>query len=60
MTEGPRSSETGDDSGREYEREPTPRIPRWVKLVGIILAILVLVVVIGLLVLGGGHGPRAH
>ena len=58
MDERPPSPDTGDDSGTEYNREATSRIPRWVKLVGIALAVVVLLAVVWLLI-GGGHGPPA-
>ncbi|MEV0768540.1 hypothetical protein [Nocardia salmonicida] len=46
--------------------EPTPRprptshTPRWVKVTGVVIAILVALLVIGLLVGGGEHGPGRH
>ena len=60
MIDRPRSPKTGDDSGMEYDRESSTDIPRRVKVVGIILAIVALLVVVVLLVGGGGHGPRRH
>jgi hypothetical protein len=63
MTDRPRSPKPGDDSGMEYDRESTTGTPRWVKVVGIILAVVALLVVVMLLVGGGGggeHGPRRH
>jgi hypothetical protein len=60
MTDRPRSPEPGDDSGMVYDREPTTGIPRRVKVVGIVLAVVALVVVVVLLVGGGGHGPQRH
>ena len=35
-----------------------PAAPRWVKLFGIV--VLVLVVLLAVLVLSGGHGPAQH
>ncbi|MFF5035564.1 hypothetical protein [Nocardia salmonicida] len=46
--------------------EPTSRprpaspTPRWVKVTGVVIAILVALLVIGLLVGGGEHGPGRH
>lgn len=71
MTDPPRSPKTGDDSagddsGMVYDRESTTGIPRWVKVVGIILVVAALLVVVVLLVGGGGgggggdHGPGRH
>jgi hypothetical protein len=49
----------GDDTGMESDRESTVGAPRWVSVVGIIIAIgLVLLVV--LLHLTGVIGPGAH
>ncbi len=43
------------------EREPNGGLPRWIKVLGIIVLALVLVLLIGLHVIGGGmrglHGP---
>jgi hypothetical protein len=61
-----RPPETGvGDSDVDYEREPAQRLPRWVKVVGIVVAVVIVLVVIMVLVLpagsdGGGHGPRRH
>jgi hypothetical protein len=61
MTDPPRSPKPGDDSGMVYDRESAAGIPRWVKVVGIIVIVLALLVVVMLLVGGGGgHGPRRH
>ncbi len=59
MTDQPGQPEPGDDPGMPYDREPTGGIPRWVKVVAIVVAVLALLVVTMLLV-GGGHGPRRH
>ena len=46
-------------SGTDYEAESG--VPRWVKLIGILLAVVVLLVVVMVLVGGGdGHGPSRH
>lgn len=61
MTDRPRSPETGDDGGMAYDRESTTGIPRWMRVVGIILAVVALLFVAVLL--GGGvgdHGPSRH
>jgi hypothetical protein len=60
MTDRPRSPKPGDDSGMVYDRESTAGVPRWVKVVGIVLAVVALVFVVVLLVGGGDHGPRRH
>lgn len=43
----------------EYDLQSPPRIPRWVKLFGIIA--LVLLLLVGAILLSGGeHGPGRH
>jgi hypothetical protein len=42
------------------DRGSHPGMPRWVKVAGIILAVLVLLLIVVLLISGGGHGPRRH
>ena len=37
-----------------------PRMPRWVMVSLILVALLVLLVVIAMLIAGGGHGPSRH
>lgn len=44
----------------DYNTE-TPRLPRWVKLAGLTIAILAILGVLIMLFLGGGeHGPSRH
>lgn len=45
--------------GMEPDREPTG-IPRWLKVLGIVLGVLALLAVAMLLIDGGGHGPARH
>ena len=59
MTDQPRRPDAGDDNGVRYDDESSTGIPRWVRVVGIILAVAALLVVI-VLIAGGGHGPRRH
>ncbi len=47
-------TEMGLDSGS------TTGTPRWVKVFGIVLAIIVLLVVLMMLLSGGKHGPGRH
>jgi hypothetical protein len=56
----PRDRDTREDAGVSADRGSPPGMPRWVKLSGIIVAVLVLLVVIVMLIAGGGHGPRRH
>lgn len=65
MAELPSTTDGGDNTGAETRRK-YPGTPRWVKVSGTIVIIVVLVVV-GLLLLGpdqfgpgGGHGPGRH
>jgi hypothetical protein len=54
--------EIGDGTGVGPDLESRPGMPRWVKVSGIIVVVLVLLVVILALtgVLGGQHGPGRH
>lgn len=55
------SPDTSDDTGAGPDRESLPTTPRWVKVVGV--ALLILVLVIGVLasgIAGGEHGPSRH
>jgi hypothetical protein len=59
MADPPRSPDTGDHPDVAPDRGSTTGTPRWVKVFGIIAAVLVLLVVIMLLT-GGNHGPSRH
>lgn len=52
MTERPESSGT--------DAEQPPGVPRWLKVSGLVVGVVVLLVVLGMLVLGGDHGPGRH
>jgi hypothetical protein len=60
MADPPRSTDTGDHPDAGPGRGPTTSTPRWVKVFGIITAVLVLLVVIMLVAGGGRHGPSRH
>jgi hypothetical protein len=61
MTDPSDRRETGDDNAMGYDGESSSGIPRWMKVTGIILAVLALLVVVVMLAVGGGgHGPRRH
>jgi hypothetical protein len=49
-----------DPAGLGADRASPPRMPRWVKLSLILVAVLVLLVVVAMLIAGGGHGPGRH
>jgi hypothetical protein len=59
MADPPRARDPGEDADLAPERGSPPPMPRWVKVSGIIVAVLVLLLVVVLLV-AGGHGPRRH
>lgn len=44
----------------EPSPEPTPGMPRWVKVFGIVAAVVVLALVIVFIASGGEHGPGRH
>jgi len=58
MADPPRSPDTGGDTGVGPDRGEG--MPRWVKVLGIIVAVVVLLIVIVMLLPGGGHGPSRH
>jgi hypothetical protein len=55
----PRSSDIGD-TGSEARRGSPPPMPRWVKVVGLVILVAALVLVALLLLVGGEHGPARH
>ena len=68
MAENPSAHSIGDDSGAPSDRaaasgvapppaDPRVGVPRWVKVFGIVGAVLVVLVVVMLLT---GHGPGRH
>ena len=50
MVDPPRHPNSGEDAA----------MPRWVKVLGIVVAVVVLLVVAVMLIGGGGHRPRRH
>jgi hypothetical protein len=59
MADPPRARDPGEATDLAAEGGSPPGMPRWVKVSGIIVAVLVLLLVIVLLI-SGGHGPRRH
>ena len=59
MADPPRARDPGEDAGVAADRGSPPGMPRWVKVSGIIVAVLVLQLGVVVLLLGG-HGPRRH
>jgi hypothetical protein len=60
MADPPRSRDPVEAADLAADRGSPPGMPRWVKVSGIIVAVLVLLLVIVLLLAGGDHGPRRH
>ncbi len=63
MTDPSRSPDAGDIAGLAPSRTSTtsyPGMPRWVKLSGIVVLVLVLLVAGVMAVAGGQHGPMRH
>lgn len=52
MSEAPRDADPGAD---DY-----PGMPRWVKVLGVLLAALILLILLMMVWGGGGHGPWRH
>jgi hypothetical protein len=59
MADPARSRDPDEDAGVTADRGSPPGMPRWVKVSGIIVAVLVLLLLM-LLIAGGGHRPRPH
>ena len=59
MTDPPRLPDPECSSGGARGERP-PGVPRWVKVSGIVVAILVLALVAIVFVAGGNHGPGRH
>lgn len=59
MANLPPSSDKGDNTGVGSDRESTSGTPRWVKVLGIIALVVILLFVISLLA-GVRHGPGLH
>lgn len=47
------------ESSRNVEDQP-PGVPRWLRVAGLALGLVVLLVVVAMLLLGGDHGPGRH
>jgi hypothetical protein len=59
MSEPPLDSSAGVEPRVGDDREPAPSAPRWVKAVGLGVAVLVVLTLV-LLHLSGAVGPSAH
>ena len=47
-------------TGASATPEEPPGMPRWVKLMGVAVVVLVMVAVLAMMLLGGDHGPGRH
>lgn len=56
------SGDSGVSSPGEAEQPQPPATPRWVKIAGVVLALIVVAVLVKVLFGGGvgGHGPGMH
>jgi hypothetical protein len=59
MADPSHSPETGDEAGRGPDQEPTSGAPRWVVVVGIVIAVVLLGLIV-FLHLSGAIGPGTH
>jgi hypothetical protein len=61
MADPPPYPDSSGDTGDEPDRESTTGTPRWVKVFGIVVIVLVLgFVIMKLTGVGGEHGPGRH
>jgi hypothetical protein len=60
MADSPSYPDSGDDTGVGSDRGSTTGTPRWVKVFGIVVAVLVVLFIVVLFTGGGGHGPGRH
>jgi flagellar basal body-associated protein FliL len=61
MVEEPRFTGVGDNENELYERSGKRKVPRWVTIVVIVLAVIGLLLIAMMLLGGpGGHGPARH
>jgi hypothetical protein len=60
MADAPGHPPTGHDGNPSSAPEQPPGIPRWVKVFGITVAVLLTVMILIMLLSGGQHGPGRH
>ena len=59
MTGQPVDDQALDGEGSRYRAGP-PGVPRWVKLSGVVLGILLVALLVIMITAGGDHGPSRH
>lgn len=60
MTDPPRDPDAKSRTGRGTDHGTPPGVPRWVKVSGIVVGILVLALVAIMFISGADHGPSRH
>ena len=60
MADTPEHSPARHDRDLESGPEQPPGMPHWVKVFGIVLAVLLALMILAMLVSGGQHGPGRH
>ncbi|HET9517743.1 MAG TPA: hypothetical protein VFO77_08470 [Actinoplanes sp.] len=60
MAEPPRFTGFEDNDNELYERSGKPKIPRWMTILIIVLAVIGLLFIAMTLLSGGEHGPSRH
>lgn len=61
MTDPRASADASEESDETAEGEATaPGMPRWVKVLGAIALVVVVIAVVAMLISGGEHGPGRH
>jgi hypothetical protein len=60
MTDPPSDPQSRPDTGNDTARGEHPGLPGWVKVSGIVVAILVMALIVIMLIAGGDHGPGRH
>lgn len=60
-SDGDEPQRQGTASGARGEKgDGAPPMPRWVKILGLVLLAVALAAILAMLVSGGQHGPRRH
>lgn len=60
MTDRPTQPDSTSDTGSDTARGAPPGLPRWVKVAGLIIGILLVALAAIMAIAGGDHGPGRH